>query len=226
MSNYNQWHRQHSTEDDHSAPWHLFVKEQIKLMKLDNYVILDIACGRGGLSNYLALNNQSIQKIEAADYSHSAVAISKNKYPSNKIEWSQQDIMAIKFPDCYFDLIISCETIEHVDSPRKALHELYRVLKPGGTLLLTCPNYFNLFGIWCMYRWIIGKPFTEGGQPYVNYILFPFVFYWLKRLGFSVAHVRSSEITIPARVPIHFWQEKSPLPLTPFGYRTYYILKK
>jgi SAM-dependent methyltransferase len=226
MINYNEWHQQHYTEDDVSSPWHRFVKEEIKHLNFNNKLILDIGCGRGGFSNYLAQHKSTLQKIVAADYSDSAIAIARNKYPSPKIEWLQQDIMAINFPDNYFDTIISCETIEHVSDPRKALTELYRVLKPGGTLFLTCPNYFNLFGLWCLYRWTIGKPFTEGGQPYVNYILFPSVYYWLKCIGFQLEHVHSSEITIPARIPIHYYQDKSPALLTPFGYRTYYILKK
>jgi 2-polyprenyl-3-methyl-5-hydroxy-6-metoxy-1,4-benzoquinol methylase len=163
----------------------------------------------------------------ASDYSTAALEIASAKYSNQSlIEWRQQDIMALDFKDESFDTVISCETIEHVSNPKLALRELHRVLKPGGRLFLTCPNYFNPFGIWCIYRWLIGKPFTEGGQPYVNYVLFPRVYYWLKRIGFEITLYKSSEIIIPARVPKHFWNSNTPLLLKPFGYRTYYILIK
>jgi ubiquinone/menaquinone biosynthesis C-methylase UbiE len=226
MSNYNKWHESRSKDDDILTPWHLFVKENLQDQDILDRVILEIGCGRGGFSNYLAQRVPSAKKIIAADYSDAAITIAKEKYKSSQIDWRQQNIMAIDFTDNYFDTIVSCETIEHVTDPRKALFELYRVLKPGGTLFLTCPSYFNLFGVWCLYRWMIGKPFAEGGQPYVNYILFPVIYYWLKRIGFKVSSVKSSEITIPARVPKHFWTSESPYLLRPFGYRTFYILKK
>lgn len=226
MSDYNEWHRSHTGDDDISAPWHRFVKAALKPDDFQHKRILEIGSGRGGFSNHLAHLTPPPEKIVAADYSEEALAIARSKFLSPLIEWSRQDIMAINYPDNSFDTVISCETIEHVPDSRKAISELYRVLKPGGTLYLTCPNYFNLFGIWCLYRWLIGKPFTEGGQPFVNYIVFPKIYYWLKTTGFTVSLFKSAEITIPARVPKHFWAEQSPYMLKPFGYRTYYILKK
>jgi 2-polyprenyl-3-methyl-5-hydroxy-6-metoxy-1,4-benzoquinol methylase len=226
MDDYNEWHRSRNCDDDISAPWHRFVKENLREDNLNNKIILEIGCGRGGFSNHLAHISHAPQKVIAADYSQAALDIARQKFTSTLIEWSQQDIMAIDYPENYFDTVISCETIEHVPDSRKAITELYRVLKPGGTLFLTCPNYFNLFGIWCLYRRIIGKPFTEGGQPFVNYILFPKVYYWLIAQGFSVSIFKSSEITLPLRVPKHFWTKETPYLLKPFGYRTYFVLKK
>jgi ubiquinone/menaquinone biosynthesis C-methylase UbiE len=228
MANYNEWHRSHDGDDDTSAPWHRFVKDSLTRNDVDDRVILEIGCGRGGFSNYLAHLDPRPRKVVASDYSSTALEIAKAKYSNNDhlIDWKQQDIMALDFKENYFDTVISCETIEHVTNPQFALRELYRVLKPGGRLFLTCPNYFNPFGVWCVYRWLIGKPFTEGGQPYVNYILYPQVFSWLKRIGFEIAFYKSSEIIMPARVPKHFWNENTPFLLKPFGYRTFYILNK
>ena len=132
----------------------------------------------------------------------------------------------MSFKDDSFDVVISCETIEHIPHPKKALEELYRVLRPGGKFILTCPNYFNLFGIWCLYRKIIGKPYTEGGQPYVNYILLPQIYGKLKKLGFKIEHFQASELVLPARVPKTFYGKKIPGNLKYFGSRTYYVMSK
>lgn len=226
MSNYNEWHLTHTADDDINTPWHKFIMSKIVAEDLVDKIILEIGCGRGGFSRHLASNNLPPSKVVAADFSKYALAIAASKLKNSNIDWKQEDIMNISFEDNYFDTVISCETIEHVPNPKKAIKELFRVLKPGGKLFLTCPNYFNLFGIWCWYRWLIGKPFTEGGQPYVNYILFPQVYFWVKRSGFKVDYFQSSEITIPARVPKHFCVQQSPYLLKPFGHRTFYILIK
>lgn len=48
----------------------------------------------------------------------------------------QMDITQINFPDCYFDYIICSHVLGHVPDEKKALEEMYRVLKPGGQLFL------------------------------------------------------------------------------------------
>ncbi len=223
---YNLWHAGQELEDDISAPWHKFVKNNLQNEDSKDKTILEIGCGRGGFSNYLARIPHKPSRIYACDYSETAIEIAKNKYNAKTIIWEQQDIMNMNFDIASFDVVISCETIEHIPNPALAIKELHRVLKPGGKLLLTCPNYFNLFGIWCIYRWLIGKPYTEGGQPYVNYILFPYVYFLIKRIGFKVENVSSSELILPARVPRHYFMNRTPWFLKPFGYRTYYVLRK
>lgn len=47
------------------------------------------------------------------------------------------DLHAIDLPDESVGMAISCDTLEHVEYPRKAITELYRILKPGGVLIIT-----------------------------------------------------------------------------------------
>jgi SAM-dependent methyltransferase len=51
----------------------------------------------------------------------------------------KMDIMEIPFDDDTFDMIICNHTLEHVDDDRRAMRELYRVLKPGGRGILNSP---------------------------------------------------------------------------------------
>lgn len=63
------------------------------------------------------------------------------------------DVSALPFADASYDIVLSTQVLEHVQDPAKVVHEMARVLKPGGLLFLTTPqssplhnlpwNYFN-----------------------------------------------------------------------------------
>ena len=54
------------------------------------------------------------------------------------------DITAIPAPDASFDAILCSEVLEHVPEPTHALGEFTRLLKPGGTVILTAPFGSNV----------------------------------------------------------------------------------
>jgi 2-polyprenyl-3-methyl-5-hydroxy-6-metoxy-1,4-benzoquinol methylase len=224
--NYNDWHSAHQHEDDISTAWHNFVKNSLSTSDLAGRQILEIGCGRGGFSEYLMSTYPTIDRLCACDYSESALEIGRSRILAGPISWQKEDIQQLSFESQSFDTVISCETIEHVPKPRRALEEMHRVLKPGGRLFLTCPNYFNLFGLWCLYRKLIRKPYTEGGQPYVNYIQLPSIYTKLLQLGFRIDHFHSAELVLPARRPKTFYPTQVPSFLHFFGNRTFYIASK
>lgn len=51
-----------------------------------------------------------------------------------------------RIPDGRFDLIFCTEVLEHVAEPFAAVRELYRMLKPGGNLVVTTPFNFRIHG--------------------------------------------------------------------------------
>lgn len=50
-----------------------------------------------------------------------------------------EDLQALSFPDCRFDLVVTSDVLEHVRHPTTAFAELYRILKPGGVNVFTVP---------------------------------------------------------------------------------------
>lgn len=65
----------------------------------------------------------------------------------------------LPYPAAHFDLVTCTEVIEHLENYRRLLREVFRVLKPGGTLILSTPNVLNLqsrlrffyFGFWNLF---------------------------------------------------------------------------
>jgi len=56
------------------------------------------------------------------------------------------DATQIPFPDCYFDTVISTQTIEHVAEHQKVINEAFRVLKFEGHLIISGPMYWPIHG--------------------------------------------------------------------------------
>ncbi len=50
----------------------------------------------------------------------------------------------LPYPSEYFNFIICIEGLEHLENPFNAIREFYRLLKPGGKVILSLPNYLNI----------------------------------------------------------------------------------
>ena len=51
----------------------------------------------------------------------------------------------LPFRSCFFDMVYSHNVLEHADDPQKVLSEAFRVLKPGGKMVIVVPNYFTFW---------------------------------------------------------------------------------
>ncbi|MDE5575589.1 MAG: class I SAM-dependent methyltransferase [Bacteroidales bacterium] len=58
----------------------------------------------------------------------------------NNVMFSQATVPPIPFEDNMFDFVVSFQVIEHIKKDRLLLDEIYRVLKPGGKVILSTPN--------------------------------------------------------------------------------------
>jgi SAM-dependent methyltransferase len=166
---YDDWHRNFDVaEDPIDTPWHTMAIPQ--LPELEGKRVLEIGCGRGGFSRYLAEHGAD---LVAADFSPAAVEMARRALdPHHRAEAIVADIEAIPFERDSFDLVLSLDTIEHVPHPTRAVAELVRVLRPGGRLVLTTNNYFGLIGLWRAAMTVAGFRFTEFGQPINQPLMF------------------------------------------------------
>lgn len=104
-----------------------------------NAKVLDIACGEGYGSDFLA---QKLKYVVGIDISEETVMHSRKKYIRDNLQFLVGDIAKIPLENNSVDGIVSFETIEHVDEKTQIefLKESKRVLSRDGILVVSCPN--------------------------------------------------------------------------------------
>lgn len=107
----------------------------------NNLVILDLGCGFGWGTKYLS--QQGV--VYGVDIDKETIAKVKDRYKNDKeLKFICADALNLPFGNEKFDLVVSIENIEHVKDQTGYIKEVKRVLKKGGTLILSTPNREHL----------------------------------------------------------------------------------
>ncbi|MFO7557437.1 MAG: class I SAM-dependent methyltransferase [Desulfobacterales bacterium] len=135
--NDNDKHFSRITDADEKYPLQLYqyLIEDILHSKIHINSVLEVGCGRGGGSAYLA-QKLNKAKVFGIDISSKAIWYCRKKYSENNLSFSEGDAESIAYPNNSFDLVINVESSHCYPSFNKFLSEAKRVLTPGGTLLL------------------------------------------------------------------------------------------
>ena len=102
-----------------------------------------------GIGNNLSTLLKYCDQVAAVDVSESALKILQERYSKNldQITIKKMDARYLDYPSASFDLVVYTEMLEHCLKPQDVLDECIRILRPGGCLVLSGPNYFNPAGI-------------------------------------------------------------------------------
>lgn len=100
-------------------------------------IVLDVACGSGYGSNYLA---QFAKKVYGLDKDEETIEENKVKFQRDNLEFLTGYAEQLPFVDKTFDVVVSFETIEHIQDYKEFLKEIKRVLKDDGILIISTPN--------------------------------------------------------------------------------------
>lgn len=145
----------------------------------ENQRIFDAGCGVGDVSAIVA-KYYSEAKIHGVTISARQCAIAQEKHPpTDKLCILKGDFEVIKFEDNFFDAVFFVDSICHGtgDDKKSAIAEAYRVLRPGGRLVV-CDvflqkqrsqwsrwfNFINkqMLDRWRVNEWIIEKQFKKS----------------------------------------------------------------
>jgi len=95
--------------------------------------MLDIGCGNGHLIKRLMKMGWN---VEGMDFDPVAVEYCK----SLGLNAKAGDFFELNYPSDYYDAVTLSHVIEHVPNPAKTLTEIFRILKPGGKVVMATPN--------------------------------------------------------------------------------------
>ena len=101
--------------------------------------ILDLGAGSGALLN--RFQRAGFSKLHGCD-----ICLEQCNLPGVKLSKSNLNESFASLFDQTFDLVTAIEVIEHTESPRHVLRELYSLVRPGGYLLLSTPNIAHWLG--------------------------------------------------------------------------------
>jgi SAM-dependent methyltransferase len=83
------------------------------------------------------------QDADELDTVRTWFAAMKDEVPAGaEADVKEGDALSLPFADGEFDRIIAAEILEHIPADIQAIHELARVLRPGGTLAVSVPRWF------------------------------------------------------------------------------------
>jgi ubiquinone/menaquinone biosynthesis C-methylase UbiE len=185
---YDIWHERIYDADpgheDASSPWYQLVREY--LGTVTGLRVLEVACGRGGFLRDMAVAGAC---VTGCDFSFAALRVAATRLRIGAMHSSaaliQGDAQSLPFGNDSFDLVVSCETIEHLPDVGAAMKEMHRVTKPGGKLLLTTPNYANLTGLYAVYSRLRCRPVVKD-QPFDRRQWFPQIRQCVRRGGWKI----------------------------------------
>ncbi|AMA73164.1 MULTISPECIES: class I SAM-dependent methyltransferase [Aneurinibacillus] len=107
--------------------------------------VLDIACGAGYGSHMIAKNGkhgkQIVKEVVGVDVDKTTIRYAQKTYGHPHVTFRREDATDPNLPKKLgqFDTILSFETLEHLEDEAQFMKNLYMMLKPGGTLVLSTP---------------------------------------------------------------------------------------
>jgi SAM-dependent methyltransferase len=110
-------------------------------------LLLDLGCGFGrhafeGLRRgaRVVACDMAVPELEQVRALFEAMTLAGEAPPDGMAVTVNGDATRLPFPDDTFDRVIASEVMEHIPDDVGALHELVRVLRPGGTIAVTIPS--------------------------------------------------------------------------------------
>ena len=150
--------------------WHLS-----KQLTIDKYMppassdfVLDAGCGSGVISGFLGAYGASVLGI---DGNREAIRFAASKFEKRNVHFMaglvDDDLKIEKLVDKIYCL----EVIEHIhyNQAMKMLRSFYNILKPGGRVLLTTPNYRSLWPLMEYFMDLLGRTPKLRGHQHIEF---------------------------------------------------------
>lgn len=111
--------------------------------------LLEIGCGNG---DFLVSAEAEDWDVTGVEYSSAACEKVRRRLKNGKVLCGELQAMALAAEQ--FDLCVVSDVIEHIRSPLDFLHEIYRLLKPGGALFIATPSIDSWSARFMRQKWM------------------------------------------------------------------------
>lgn len=124
--------------------------------------IADIGCGTGLYTRELCAKGAIVTGVDISP-EMLAIAAEKTKDFASQVKFVEGDAASLSFDDNSFDMVFSITAMEFFEEPRACLHEMYRILRPGGHMVVATLNSLSL---WALQRriktWLTATIFSHA----------------------------------------------------------------
>lgn len=175
------------------SKWHHLKFARIRAHLCSPLRHLDVACGPG---TFIGTLDEGIDST-GVDIAAEQIDFARTTYGSAQKHFERIDAGKLPFPDNSFDAVTCIELVEHLeyDDGLQLAAEIRRVLRPGGILVLTTPDYG---GVWPLLEWVVNR---VGGVSYENQHITHFtrsiLGAMLEQAGFKDAQVERYQFMAP-----------------------------
>ena len=164
--------------------------------------LLDFGAGAGLLTKRI-LSSGRFDSVSAVDITARPEGL------EDSATWYCQDLNEVTdIADGSFDVIVSAEVVEHLENPRAVARECCRLLRPGGTLILSTPNNESWRALLAL---VFRGHFVEFGDAsypaHITALLRKDIERILLESGFSAPRFVFSNVGCIPKLPRVHWQQ-------------------
>jgi 2-polyprenyl-3-methyl-5-hydroxy-6-metoxy-1,4-benzoquinol methylase len=124
--------------------------------------LYDIGCGTGALARYLTPGQFDYLGVDLVHYDRYPASLPFLQLSLDQPNWNLEPESA--------DVVVSVETIEHIENPRHHVRQMTRLARPGGIVLVTTPNNLSWLSLVTLLRKGVFNAFQEGQGLYPSHI--------------------------------------------------------
>lgn len=104
--------------------------------------VLDVGCGTGIMAPAVLSKKARYQGV---DLSRNMILEAKAKYgdieaAEDSVVFAVADVEKMPFPDAHYDVLLALGLLEYFENPQHVVDEIVRVVKPGGSIIVSVPN--------------------------------------------------------------------------------------
>ncbi len=168
------------------------VEEVVRCAGSDCSTILEVGCSSGFLLREM-LARLPHHRIFGSDYTRGTLEALARRVPD--IPLIQFDLTTCPLPDAFVDVVVLLNVLEHIDNHEAAAAQLFRIVRPGGAVIIEVPAAPELFDVYDrvlmhyrrynmndLVRLVRGAGFIVERRSHLGFFLYP-PFYVKKRIN-------------------------------------------